>query len=114
MSKHNLTLYRNTTYNMTYTHVEDMTGGKVYFTVKNVEYDTDNTDSSAMPQKIVPTFSNSGLLASWKLTDSDTYIEPGKYFYDIVYENASGEASPPIFEGTITIKPHPTNKTAFA
>ncbi len=110
MAKQTLPIYRNTTYNCNFNHIEDMTGGTLYFTIKEDEYDTDATDASALLKKNVTTFTNGGLTATFKLTDADTYIEPGTYYYDIVYANAAGESAPPIFNGKCIIKPHPTNR----
>lgn len=110
MAKQNLTLYRGTAYNMSYTHTEDMTGGTVYFTVKTEEYDDDATDANATPKKTITSFTNSGRTASWTLTDADMYLEPETYYYDIVFEPANKLALPPIFIGTFTVLPHPTNR----
>lgn len=112
MATENLTLSRNSTYDMTYTHVEAMTGGTLRFTLKPVLYDTDADDSDATIKKDVTSFSNGDLTASWTLTDANLYVTPGKnYHYDIVFEDSSGEATPPIFEGKVTITGHPTNRT---
>ena len=114
MAKQNLSLYRGTTYNMTYTHVEPMTGGTLYFTVKAAKYDSDDTDTSALIKKDVTSFSASGddtdTYATWKLTDSDMYIDPGKYYYDITFEAANGDSTPPIFEGQFKVLPQPNNR----
>ena len=111
MAIQNLEIKRNTTYEMSYTHTAAMTGGTVYFTVKSVEFDTDAADTSALILKTVTSFTLGNTLASWTLTDADTYITPGKYFYDIVYEEASGKSLPPIFEGKFKVAGHPTNRS---
>lgn len=115
MAKQDLTVYRGTAYNMTYTHVEAMTGGTVYFTVKSATSDDDATDAQAMPKKTVTVFTldadgNTDQKAVWSVTDADMYIEPGTYHYDIVYEGSDGESFPPIFEGKFKVLPHPTNR----
>lgn len=111
MAVANLVLTTTTTYNMTYTHVEDMTGGTVYFTVKTIQFDTDAADADAVIKKNVTSFTNDGLTASWKITSDDTFISPtAKYYYSIVYEDSNGESAPPIFTGKVTFSGHPTNR----
>lgn len=110
MANQNLTVYRGTTYDMSYVHPVAMTGGTVYFTVKPEEYDTDADDSDATPKKTITSFTESNTKASWTLTEADLYIEPGDYFYDIIYQDVAGASSPPIFQGKFKVLPHPTNR----
>lgn len=110
MAKANVTIYRGTSYPMTYTHPTDMTGGTLYFTVKPTEFDDSAPDTTGMPKATVTSFTNGGTLASWTLTETDTYVEPGNYFYDIVFQDSTGISFPPIFEGKFKILPHPTNR----
>jgi len=110
MATSNLSLYRGVAYAMNYTHTSPLTGGTVYFTVKPNEYDSNLTDSDATPKKTITSFTNGGLTASWTLTDLDMYIEPGKYYYDIIVEGADKLALPPIFEGQFKVSGHPTNR----
>ena len=69
---------------------EDITGWTVYFTVKEA-YDNDPTDSAALITKDVTshTAPTSGQTAI-ALTDTNTNISPGSYFYDIQAKDASG------------------------
>lgn len=110
MSRQNLEVYRGIGFNMSYTHVEPMTGGTVYFTVKANKYDTDAADTTGVPKATVTTFTNAGLKGSWTITDASMYIEPGKYYYDIIFEPSSGPSLPPIFEGEFKVLPHATNR----
>jgi hypothetical protein len=110
MATQNLTVYRGVTYNMTYTHVGPMTGGKVYFTVKQLQYDDNATDTDAMPQAVVNSFTDGDIKAAWTLNDAAMYIEPGTYYYDIIVEDASGNSLPPIFTGKFKVTGHPTNR----
>jgi hypothetical protein len=113
MPKQKLEIERGKTYNMSYTHPTSMAGGTVYFTVKSAEYDTDATDASAaIPPKNITSFTNGNLTASWTLTDEDTYITPGKYYYDIVFENSAGESLPASWWGEVKVTGRPTNRNA--
>ncbi len=110
MSKQNLEVYRGIGFNMSYTHVEAMTGGTVYFTVKPTKYDTDVNDTTGVPKATVTSFTLGDTKAEWTISDEDMYIEPGKYYYDIIYEPSGGPSYPPIFEGTFQVLQHPTNR----
>lgn len=128
MSVNNLTLERNTTYPCTFTHIESMTGGKLYVTVKSEQYDDIENDSSAVfPPKIITSFTHNspvlingvsttitGNYATWEFTDQDLYLEPGTYYYDIVFEDSTGRAQPVLSQGKLKIVGHPTNRTALA
>lgn len=121
MAKQNLELWRNTTYEMSYTHTEAMTGFTVYFTVKTAEFDTDEPDTAATIKKTITSFTNAtvnGVLvtnakASWTLSDADMYITPATYFYDLIVEDASGASLPPIFEGKFKVSGHATNRNVL-
>jgi hypothetical protein len=110
MPKQNLELERGKTYDMSYTHPTAMTGGTVYFTVKSAESDTDADDSEALITKDITSFTESNTKASWTLTDSDMYLDVNKAFYDIVFEDSSGESLPASWYGQIKIVKHPTNR----
>lgn len=110
MATQNLTIYRGVTYPMTYTHTSAMTGGTVYFTVKTAISDSDATDTAALVSNTVTSFTSGDTIASWTVTDDQTYIDPGTYHYDILYRDSTGVTWPPIFEGKIKVLPHPTNR----
>lgn len=110
MPKQNLELERGKTYEMSYVHPSSMAGGTVYFTVKSADFDTDADDSDALIKKDVTSFTSGNTVASWTLADADTYITPGKYKYDIVYENASGESLPASWYGDVKVVGRPTNR----
>ena len=81
----------------------------IYFTAKT-GFDDDSTDSSAVISK---TMSAGDILdtttgeITFKLTASETNIEPGKYVYDIVLKQADYDRVT-LLDGKITIKPATT------
>ena len=109
-----LRINRGTTYTIGIVYkkngeAETLVGATVRFTVKTVEWDDDMTDSSAVIQKNI-TDGNSDGEATIEIepTDTDT-LDPGKYYYDIKVEEASGEIYK-IDEGTIKLDGSPTNR----
>lgn len=110
MPKQNIEIERGKTFDMSYTHPSDMSGGTVYFTVKSREFDTNAEDTDAIIKKDVSSFVNSGTKAEWTLTDEDTYKTPGKFYYDIVYEDSNGESLPASWYGQLKIVGRPTNR----
>lgn len=112
MGKQDLELERGKTYDMSYTHPESMAGGTVYFTLKSDEYDTDADDSDALITKNITSFTLGNTKAEWTLTDANTYITPGKYHYDIVFEDSTGESLPASWYGRVEITGRPTNRNA--
>jgi hypothetical protein len=110
-------IYRGRTYDMSYAHVDtedvaqSLVGCTVYFTVKNNEYDTDATDAAALIKKTITDHDDdAGGLTSWQLDDTDTYITPGKYHFDVVVEDSDGRAFPPSLFGDFKVKGTPTNR----
>jgi len=113
----NITIFRGRTYDFTYNHTDTagaavpLTGCTVYFTVKPNDYDSDNTDSNATIKKTITSHTDAaGGITAWTLNDADTYVEPGKYFYDVIVEDASGHAEPPSLTGKFTVTGTPTNR----
>lgn len=95
---------------MSYVHREAMTGGKVYFTVKEVENDNNDTDTTARITKEITSFTNSDTTASWTLTDADMNLPQGDYYYDIVYENSLSRSEPAAFYGRFKVPKRVTNR----
>lgn len=102
---------------MTYNHTDGngdpvaITGSTVYFTVKEDEYDTNASDTNALIQKTITSHTDAaGGITGWQLDDSDTYIEPGKYYFDVVVEDSSGKAEPPSLYGKFEVVGTPTNR----
>lgn len=113
MGKQNIELERGKTYDMSYVHPSAMTGGTVYFTIKATESDTDADDSDALITKDIDSFTVTDTTASWTLTDAETYtLSEKKYYYDIVFEDSSGESLPASWYGEVKIVKHPTNRNA--
>lgn len=110
-------VYRGTTYNFEYNHTDSsgaavpLTGNTLYFTVKADKYDSDAADTSALIQKTVTSHSDEAAgVTGFTLDDSDTQIDPGKYYFDVVVEDASGHAEPPSLIGTFTVLSKTTNR----
>lgn len=112
-----ITLYRGRTYDFTYAHTDasgdavPLTDCTVYFTVKSAEFDSNATDATAAIQKTVTSHTNAaGGITAWTLDDEDTYINPGKYHYDVIVEDADGLAEPPSLFGEVKVIGTPTNR----
>ena len=81
----------------------------IYFTAKP-KYDNDSTDSAAV---ITKTMNASDVLdtttgvVTFKLTASETNVEPGKYVYDLVLRQADYDRVT-LLDDKITIKPATT------
>ena len=110
-----LKVNKGTTYVITYNHEENgvaktLVGATVRFTVKDEEWDTDATDSVAEITKDVTDGTSAGV-ATITLTDTDTDITPGKYYYDIKVEDSDGNIYKTV-EGRLKIDGSPTNRTA--
>lgn len=75
----------------------DITGYKVYFTVRNrgtLNALTTNSDADAVISKVVDTFATPTLgICSVELTKDDTDITPKKYVYDIQIKDAGNGIS---------------------
>lgn len=86
-----------------------MSGGTVYFTVKNTPgYDTDNTDSAAVLAINISV--TSGNLATIKATATQILaILPGTYEYDITVKYANGDVITP-FTAPFVVTGTPTNR----
>ncbi len=69
----------------------DLTGGTVFLTVKNRSTDSDD---NAVLKKDVSSFSapTTGIMTI-DLTDSDTDISAGYYWYDVQFVDSSGSVS---------------------
>lgn len=112
-----ITIYRGRTYDFTYDHTDtsgaavSLVGCTVYFTVKSAEYDSDATDSSALIQKTITVHTDAAAgLTAWTLDDADTYIDPGKFHFDVIVEDADGHSEPPSLFGDFVVKGTPTNR----
>ena len=110
----NLKINRGTTYSIGVQYTKDgspftLVGGTVRFTIKDVEYDSDATDSTALIQKDVTDGTAEGTAEIVLLPSDTSTIVPGKYFYDIKVEEAGGEIYK-IDEGSVTFDGSPTNR----
>ena len=114
MPKQDITYESGKAQDMTYIHREAMTGGTVYFTVKSVANDDSPTDTTAVIKKDITSFTDNDTTASWTLSDADMNLDPGKYYYDIVYEDSNSESEPAAFYGTFKIEKRVTNRNTAA
>jgi hypothetical protein len=86
-----------------------LVGATVRFTIKNKEYDSDWTDSSALVVKNI-TSGSSGGEANIVLDPSDTaQLTPGRLYYDLKVKEADGSIYK-LDEGTIKLDGSPTNR----
>lgn len=115
-----LSIYRGKAYPFQYLHTDtagdavSLVGHTVYFTVKTAKWDDDATDTSAVIKKTVTSAEHTdaaGGISDFTLTDADTYITPGKYYFDVIVEDeATGLSDPPSLIGEVTILPTRTNR----
>lgn len=90
---------------------ETLVGATVRFTVKTSEHSTDTTDSDASIIKNLTSGTAEGLIVITILPEDTATLTPGKYFYDIKVETATGDIYK-IDEGTIKLDGSPTNRLA--
>lgn len=93
----------------------DITGSKILFTVKSVEYDSDTTDATAVITKTVSSHTNpTAGISTITLVPSDTRsLTPGDYYYSIkIDKNSNDLVVYELSEGTFTIDGDPTNRIA--
>lgn len=68
-----------------------LVGATVYLTIKNNPHDDDSDDSDALISYSTTSHTNAaGGLTTLTLTDSQTNVAPGNYFYDIVVKESNG------------------------
>lgn len=92
-----ITVNRGTTYTMEYEHIKNgeaatLVGATIRFTVKEDKFDDSADDSTAIVKKDVTVHTDGAAgLSEIVLDPVDTSdAEPGKYWYDIVVEEADG------------------------
>jgi len=111
-------IYRGTSYPVVYNHTDSaggavpLTGKTLYFTVKSDKYDTSATDSTALIKKTVTIHTDDEAgISGFTLTDVDTYIEPGKYYFTFLVEDiATAQTEPPTITGTFVVLPQQSNR----
>lgn len=111
-----ITVNRGTTYAITGTYTDsdgntDITGATVRFTVKSGKWSADEADSDAL---ITATGSLTNATAGQytiDLSNSDTEVTPGKYYYDIKIELQDGSIYRLDF-GRFIVSGSPTNRTS--
>lgn len=90
-----------------------LVGATIRFTVKAEEWDTDaDDDPSGLIRKNVTSHTDAANgLSTITLTDTDTYLDPDTYHYDIKVEEVDGDIYK-LDEGTVVIDGSPTNRTS--
>lgn len=116
MSASNLEVDRGTTVTISGVYTEggvatDITGASIRFTVKPTSWDTDADDSDATITKAGSIVDASAGTYSITLTDTDTYVDPDTYYYDIKIELASGTIHK-LSGGKFKVLPTVTNRTS--
>ena len=117
-----LELYRGTSYPFVYNHTDStgakvsLTGKTLYFTAKADKYDSDTADSTAVIKKTVTAHTDAANgVSGFTLTDSDTFIDPGKYYFTFLVEvYTTHNTEPPSVTGVLTILPQQTNRQVSA
>lgn len=106
---------RGTTYAITHNYTGPSLGATLFFTVKNVQDDSDNTDltNALLTPKNIPmsgTAFPQQTIITIMPTDIPDTIDPGDYFYDIKVLDTSGNLYL-CDSGTFSLIATPTNRT---
>jgi len=92
----------------------DITTATIFFTVKDVEWDSDSGDTTAKIKKELSITDGVNGKASLFLTQQDTFIPVGSYYYDIkiiqTYDDLDTRVDVALI-GTFTITSDSTNRT---
>lgn len=113
-----ITIDRGTAYAISGTYSDsagnpiDITGATIRFTCKNVEWDSNATDTDALIAKTGSIVSPTAGTYLVSLTPADTYIDAGNYFYDIKIDRHSDASDiKRLSKGALVIDGSPTNRT---
>lgn len=116
---HTITMERGTTFATTVNYINpagnNITGSTVLFTVKAVESDLDDTDSTALILKNVTSHSDPAHgISGFTINPADTRdIEPGNYFYSCKIDVNSDDALVyELDEGRFVLSGNTTNRIA--
>ena len=112
------TLNRGTTFSLNITYKKNgvaasLVGCTVRFTIKDAEYDTNTSDTTAAVKKNITSHVDAvNGLTNVTLVPADTStVTPGLYYYDLKVMEGDGSVYK-IDEGTVTIDGSPTNRLA--
>lgn len=116
MASNDIEVDRGTTYGMAGVYkfngvASDITGAAIRFTAKETKWDTDADDSDALITKAGVIVDASAGTYTITLTDVDTYKDPGKYYYSVKIELATGQIYT-LAKGRLVIDPNTTNRTS--
>lgn len=113
----NLTINRGTTIAFDVNYMKDgvaasLVGATIYFTVKDVEFDNQTTDSTALISKEVTSHTDAAAGQSQVvLSANDTWVTPGNHYYDLVIKEADNTVYE-VAEGRFKVDGAPTNRSA--
>ena len=121
-----ISIYRGASYPVIYNHTDTagvavpLTGKTLYFTAKANKYDSDAADSTAIIKKTVATHVgivggvslNAALgISGFTLTDLDTFVEPGTYYFTfLVEDNTTFQSDPPTVLGSLVVIAQQNNR----
>ena len=110
---------RGTKYSIAGTYLDDdgeavdISDSEIYFTVKSSQYDSDADDSDATIKKSGTIVNGAAGTYSITLTPTDTYVDPGKYFYSITIDvTGDGTDIKLLASGKVRVVGHPTNRSS--
>ncbi len=109
-----ITYPRTTTYTITHNYTGPYLGQTLYFTVKDIQYDADNTDISnsiLTPKNITmtgTTFPQTTTIVINPADIADTIV-PGNYYYDIKVLDTNGDVFLCV-SGTFVLSASPNNR----
>lgn len=120
---HTLKVDRGTTYALTVNYRENgvaasIAGSTIRFTVKASEFDSDDTDATALGglKKTVTTHTNpAGGVSTIVLNPADSQdVTPGTYYYDVKIDRTSdGVTVYKLDEGSFVLDASPTNRLSL-
>lgn len=110
---------RGTTYAINGTYLDDdgaavdITNSDIFFTVKSSKYDDDADDSEATISKDATITDGPSGEYTITLTPTDTYVEPGNYYYSIKIDVDGDDSDVKLLaSGKVKIVPNTTNRTS--
>lgn len=120
MATGKITMNRGTTEVLTVNYQEDgaaasIAGATILFTVKEDEYDSNTTDTSALIKKDVTAHTDAANgVSSITILPTDTRsLTPGTYFYSIKIDKNSNDTNViELAEGKFVLDGDPTNRVA--
>lgn len=116
MQRQNYTINRGTTiyFDVNYAkngEASTLVGATLYMTVKDKEFDKDQSDTTSLIKKTVSSHTDAANGKSViKLSPQDTWIKPGNYYYDIQVKESNGDVYE-LSQGRFTVDNSSTNRS---